>query len=112
MTHGELIPRDGFAMLKEMPDLSLRRLPLFSLLAAGILLPFGMLQQTSASTQKRRVPSAATAHKTVTLTPEYVESGSPELIRVEAPNASSVEGEWLGHPVLFFPAADHRAWFA
>jgi murein DD-endopeptidase MepM/ murein hydrolase activator NlpD len=41
-----------------------------------------------------------------------VESGSPELIRVQAPSASSVEGEWLGHPVLFFANTDHSAWYA
>jgi murein DD-endopeptidase MepM/ murein hydrolase activator NlpD len=56
--------------------------------------------------------TSSVGKKPVTLTPEVVESGSPELIRVEAPGASSVEGEWLGHSVLFFPNTDHSAWYA
>ena len=66
----------------------------------------------SAKSQASHPKQPQVPHKTITLTPELVASGSPELIRVEAPGASSVEGEWLGHAVLFFPAADHRAWFA
>lgn len=38
----------------------------------------------------------------VSLTPEVVVAGSPELIRVSAPGASLVSGEWLGHKVRFF----------
>ena len=38
----------------------------------------------------------------VNLTPAEVEAGSPELIRVAAPGASSVEGEWLGRKFAFF----------
>jgi len=34
--------------------------------------------------------------------PAYVEAGSPELITVVADDASSVEGEWLGHKLEFF----------
>src|SRR5579863_9523399 len=46
----------------------------------------------------------------VHLTPPLVEAGSPELIRVAIPGASSVEGEWLGRKIAFF---HHGAdWFA
>jgi len=31
-----------------------------------------------------------------------VEAGAPELIRVTAPNAQAVNGEWLGHKIAFF----------
>jgi murein DD-endopeptidase MepM/ murein hydrolase activator NlpD len=31
-----------------------------------------------------------------------VEAGAPEWIRVAAPNADSVNGEWLGHKIAFF----------
>jgi hypothetical protein len=47
---------------------------------------------------------------TVTLTPAVVVAGSPELIRVQATNATSVDGEWLGHKLQFFRG--HNAWFA
>jgi hypothetical protein len=46
------------------------------------------------------------------LTPAVVEAGSPELIRVEAPAAANVDGEWLGHPLQFFRGRDGKAWFA
>jgi murein DD-endopeptidase MepM/ murein hydrolase activator NlpD len=39
-----------------------------------------------------------------------VVAGSPELIRVQATNATSVDGEWLGRKLQFFRA--HNAWFA
>lgn len=38
----------------------------------------------------------------MTLTPSVVVAGAPELIRVTAPNAESVNGEWLGHKFSFF----------
>src|ERR1700722_8188314 len=38
----------------------------------------------------------------VSVSPAVVEAGAPELIRVDAPTAESVEGEWLGHKVRFF----------
>jgi murein DD-endopeptidase MepM/ murein hydrolase activator NlpD len=41
-----------------------------------------------------------------------VVAGSPELIRVAAPEAASIDGEWLGHKIQFFPARDHRSWLA
>ncbi len=47
----------------------------------------------------------------VTMTPGVVEAGAPELIRVEAPSADSVDGEWLGHKFAFFRERD-GAWVA
>lgn len=38
----------------------------------------------------------------VTITPALVEAGSPELISVSAHDATSVQGEWLGHKLEFF----------
>jgi hypothetical protein len=52
-------------------------------------------------------PSAA-----VTLTPMPVVAGSPELIRVLSRDAASVTGEWLGHPLQFFPGKAKGEWFA
>jgi hypothetical protein len=48
----------------------------------------------------------------VTLTPAMVESGSPELIRVDAPATAKLDGEWLGRKLEFFRARDGQAWFA
>ena len=48
----------------------------------------------------------------VTLTPEVVQPGSPELVRVVAADATAVEGEWLGRKLEFFRSRDGRAWFA
>ena len=48
----------------------------------------------------------------VALTPAVVVAGSPELIRVNASNASSLDGEWLGRKLEFFRGSDGRAWFA
>jgi len=48
----------------------------------------------------------------VSWSPAVVEAGSPVLIRVEAADAASVDGEWLGRKVDFFRGADGQAWFA
>jgi murein DD-endopeptidase MepM/ murein hydrolase activator NlpD len=48
----------------------------------------------------------------VTLTPALVEAGSPELIRVDAPAAPKVDGDWLGRPLQFFRGRGGRVWFA
>jgi murein DD-endopeptidase MepM/ murein hydrolase activator NlpD len=60
--------------------------------------------------------AAATAAQTrageVILTPAIVVAGSPELIRVEAPAATQVDGEWLGKKIEFFRSKDGRAWLA
>src|SRR6185437_5453991 len=48
----------------------------------------------------------------VQLTPEIVVAGSPELIRVNAPGASHVSGEWLGRNVQFFQGKHPGEWTA
>ncbi len=48
----------------------------------------------------------------ITLTPAVVAAGSPELIRVVAPNAVRVEGDWMGNKLEFFRGRDGYAWFA
>ncbi len=58
-------------------------------------------------------PSQAHAQSAaLTLTPALVESGSPELIRVDAPATANLEGEWLGRKLEFFRGRDGQAWFA
>jgi len=57
-----------------------------------------------------RTSLAQAAHPSVTLTPAVVIAGSPELIRVTAPGATSVDGEWLGRKFTFF--ADRGSWTA
>jgi hypothetical protein len=47
----------------------------------------------------------------ITLTPALVVAGSPELLRVTAPDAASIDGEWLGRKIQFF-TRDHRTWLA
>jgi murein DD-endopeptidase MepM/ murein hydrolase activator NlpD len=56
--------------------------------------------------------SAQTRPPAVTLTPAVVEAGSPELIRVAAPDAASVNGDWQGQKLAFFRGRDGREWFA
>ncbi|MGP8269221.1 MAG: M23 family metallopeptidase [Terracidiphilus sp.] len=48
----------------------------------------------------------------LTLTPEAIESGSPELIRVDAPATAVLEGDWLGRKLEFFRGRDGDAWYA
>jgi len=50
--------------------------------------------------------------QSVTLTPALIESGSPELIRVDAPSTATIEAEWLGRKLEFFRGRGNRAWFA
>jgi hypothetical protein len=63
------------------------------------------------------VPAVAAAPQpptspTLTLTPAPVVAGSPELIQITAPGAASVQGEWFSRKITFFPARNHRTWFA
>jgi hypothetical protein len=53
---------------------------------------------------------AITVQPRISLTPALVESGSPELIRITAPSATSIDGEWLGRKLEFF--LSHGAWLA
>jgi hypothetical protein len=48
----------------------------------------------------------------ISLTPAVVAAGSPELIRVDAGSATSVEGEWLGRKLEFFRGPKGQVWFA
>jgi murein DD-endopeptidase MepM/ murein hydrolase activator NlpD len=48
----------------------------------------------------------------VSLTPSIVIAGAPELLRINAPDATSIDGEWLGRKLQFFPTPDHRTWMA
>jgi murein DD-endopeptidase MepM/ murein hydrolase activator NlpD len=70
---------------------------------ASLLLVSGSL----AFAQRANSPAAQ-----VMLTPANVQAGSPELIRVTAPEATAVDGEWMGYGIQFFRGADGRAWFA
>lgn len=55
---------------------------------------------------------APAPHDAVSLTPAIVVAGSPELIRVDANSATSVEGEWLGRKIEFFRGPSGWTWFA
>ena len=48
----------------------------------------------------------------VTLTPDRVESGSPVLIRVDAPATAVLEGDWLGKKLDFIRGRAGDAWYA
>ena len=48
----------------------------------------------------------------VTLTPDVVEAGSPELIHLESGRDARLDADWLGRKVLFFPTHGGRDWFA
>jgi len=48
----------------------------------------------------------------VTLTPPVVEAGSPVLIHVDADAGATLEGDWLGRKLSFFPARSGHGWFA
>jgi murein DD-endopeptidase MepM/ murein hydrolase activator NlpD len=55
-------------------------------------------------------PAAMAQPAKVTLSPDVVYAGAPELIRVHASAAKSVDGEWLGHKIAFFTKSGE--WFA
>jgi len=48
----------------------------------------------------------------VTLTPAIVVAGSPELVRVVAPDAQSVAGEWMDRKLSFFRGRQAGTWIA
>ena len=60
----------------------------------------------------RIVAQAAIPPSVVAINPAFVESGSPELIRVDVPNAQEVTAEWLGKKLSFFQGSDGHSWFA
>ena len=59
----------------------------------------------------RSIPAFAQKQE-ITVTPASVVAGSPELIRVAAPGATMVTGEWLGHKIQFFESRDGKSWLA
>jgi hypothetical protein len=77
-----------------------------NLLRTLVVLPLAAFFAIAAPAQ----PSA------ITLTPAFVEAGSPELIRITAPANAKVEGEWQNHPLQFFPSrsgtTSATAWYA
>jgi len=56
--------------------------------------------------------AASAQSSAVTLTPAAVIAGSPELIRVQASGATSIDGEWLGRKLQFFRSRGSHGWFA
>ena len=48
----------------------------------------------------------------VTLTPAVVQAGSAVLIHVEASADSTLDGDWQGHRLQFFPGHAGHGWFA
>jgi len=48
----------------------------------------------------------------VTLTPEVVEAGSPEILHFESSRDARPDADWLGRKVQFFPARGGHGWFA
>jgi murein DD-endopeptidase MepM/ murein hydrolase activator NlpD len=56
--------------------------------------------------------SSLSAEIPVVLTPSNVLAGSPELISVHAPDATAVDGEWLGRKIQFFHAHPGADWLA
>ncbi|HUN84910.1 MAG TPA: M23 family metallopeptidase [Terracidiphilus sp.] len=48
----------------------------------------------------------------ISVKPEIVSAGSPELIRISGVGAEGVDGEWLGRKLEFFRGRDGRTWFA
>ena len=80
--------------------------------AIFLILSFSQSGFCQRNGRTRPVAHAEANSGPVTLTPAIVEAGSPELIRVEAPAATSVEGEWFGHKLQFFRAHDRRGWYA
>ena len=44
--------------------------------------------------------------------PHAIAAGSPCLFRVEvSASLSSLQGEWMGHAITFFPSAEHHVWY-
>ena len=80
-------------------------MPASSLLRLQFSLAFALA--TAACAQPHSTPAPS-----VSLNPVIVVAGSPELLRISAPDAGSIDGEWLGRKLQFFPGRDHRTWFA
>jgi murein DD-endopeptidase MepM/ murein hydrolase activator NlpD len=58
-------------------------------------------------------PCAALAQSpVVTFAPAVVEAGTPVLVGVDAPDAASLDGEWLGRKLAFFRGRGGHTWYA
>ena len=57
-------------------------------------------------------PNGARQAGAVSLAPAVAVAGSPELIRMAAPNAQEVAGEWLGRKLTFFKGGSGGNWYA
>jgi hypothetical protein len=55
---------------------------------------------------------AGSQSNAVSLTPNVVEAGSPELIHLESSGDARPDADWLGRKVQFFPAHSGSDWFA
>ena len=76
-------------------------------------MPASRILRLTCSLVLSAVPSFAqhsTVKSAVSLTPAFVQSGSPELIVISTLNAKSVSGSWLGHKLEFFPQG--QRWIA
>jgi len=83
-------------------------------LALYLLLFGAFLAQAQPATPSHieLTPDLADRSSSVGLTPSIVVAGSPELLRIIAPGAVSIDGEWLGRTIQFFPTHDRRTWLA
>lgn len=82
-------------------------------LAATLVICLTISSSAQSRAHRKPVSPAQKPAGPVTLTPAIVESGSPELIRVQAPNAEKPEGEWLGRKLEFFRSpASKEIWYA
>ena len=79
----------------------LARRPTLCLFPLALFLAVALLLQAQSATSTP-----------VQLTPPTVIVGSPELLRIAVPDATSIDGEWLGRTIQFFPSPDHRTWLA
>jgi hypothetical protein len=58
------------------------------------------------------IPVQAEAEDILT-TPASLANGSPFLLTITLQNeASTITGQWQGHPIVFFSAPDHRIWYS
>src|SRR5580658_3348927 len=55
---------------------------------------------------------ASSQSSAVTLTPTIVEAGAPVLVQVEAADAASLNGDWLGRKLAFFLGRGGHTWYA
>jgi murein DD-endopeptidase MepM/ murein hydrolase activator NlpD len=59
------------------------------------------------------ISAAATSQRfAVTIRPSVVEVGSPELIEIAAPDAATIDGDWMGQKLAFFRGCNGRCWFS